>query len=243
MSCNKNIWVLENDPNYLFIYKKILNPHYNTMYFSTIAEFNMTLVNHGPRPDLIIADISLSDGCFLQMNVEDSIKNSHLHYPFIIVSLLNNVNIIRYCFEEGAIDYLAKPFQENEFFVKIERIIKAIDKHDILKPQKQNNDKMNNSNIIDYYEKKTKSILGKLTKKERLIMEFFIENSNKITNRNELTNHLWNKITVHPKTLDVHLYNLRKKIRAFNMDIISADYGGWQLQSPCKNKSTMVTIQ
>ena len=41
----------------------------------------------------------------------------------------------------------------------------------------------------------------------------------KTLHRNEIVKIIWKNIAIHPNTLDVHIYNLRKKLKLFNYSI------------------------
>ena len=41
----------------------------------------------------------------------------------------------------------------------------------------------------------------------------------KTLHRNEIVKVIWKNIAIHPNTLDVHIYNLRKKLKTFDYGI------------------------
>ena len=41
----------------------------------------------------------------------------------------------------------------------------------------------------------------------------------KTLHRNEIVKIIWRNIAIHPNTLDVHIYNLRKKLKDYNYGI------------------------
>ena len=47
--------------------------------------------------------------------------------PTFIVSSVDDLDVMRFCFKEGVLDYLTKPFRPNELLVKIENIFKKED--------------------------------------------------------------------------------------------------------------------
>lgn len=58
-----------------------------------------------------------------------------------------------------------------------------------------------------------------LTTKENKILDALFEKGNQGLTRSELIEVGWNNLNVYHKTLDVHLFNLRKKIQALKLEI------------------------
>ena len=111
---------------------------------------------------------------------------------------------MRVAFEAGAIDYILKPFNYNEIYAKVEKHLKKIEERN--------------------YET-TKSLealnldLSVFTNKEIKIIESFNIKEDKTLHRNEIVKIIWKNIAIHPNTLDVHIYNLRKKLKTFGYGI------------------------
>jgi DNA-binding winged helix-turn-helix (wHTH) protein len=61
--------------------------------------------------------------------------------------------------------------------------------------------------------------LAIFTNKEIKIIESFNIKEDKTLHRNEIVKIIWKNIAIHPNTLDVHIYNLRKKLKTFNYGI------------------------
>ncbi len=64
-----------------------------------------------------------------------------------------------------------------------------------------------------------------LTRKEQQLFDFFISHPQGV-NRQELMTLCWKDLTVHPKTLDVHLFNLRQKLETVGAAICFLE-GKW----------------
>ncbi len=205
-NANKLIWVLEDDPGCLFVYQDMLDQSYKTRYFDRLDNFSSALREEGSKPDLVVADLTLKDGCFLNFLAAAEEKKL-LATPFIVVSASTDIDALRFCFDEGALDYLTKPFKKTEFIVKLERLL---------------------GNKVAY-EGKDKQPELKLTKTEQEIMQLFIGAPQRTLKRSEIVEAIWGDIIVHPKTLDVHLYNLRKKLQNQGMSIVCREPGTWIL--------------
>jgi DNA-binding winged helix-turn-helix (wHTH) protein len=48
-------------------------------------------------------------------------------------------------------------------------------------------------------------------------------------NRKDILKKVWGATSVHPKTVDVHLYNLRRKLDPLGFQITSHGPGQWKL--------------
>ena len=59
-----------------------------------------------------------------------------------------------------------------------------------------------------------------LTFREHQIMTIFLSRTDRAIKRDDLYAALWSKATVNRKTLDVHLFNFRLKLRPFSYDVL-----------------------
>lgn len=213
MNGRSRVWILEDDPGCIFVYGQVLGPVYDTKIFSAIKDFRVALAaaDAKSRPHLLIADLMLSDGSFLDFIDSDESK-SLFEIPFLVISSLDDVETLRFCLEEGAIDYLVKPFKKNELTVKTERAL--------LRPSSKKDPEMNAI---------AEKIRETLTKKEVDILEIFLKSPEKCARKRELESKVWQNTRVHPKSLHVHLYNLRKKISKYGLSIEHRSGGEWVL--------------
>ncbi|MBL6991857.1 MAG: winged helix-turn-helix domain-containing protein [Bacteriovoracaceae bacterium] len=213
------LWIIEEDSDCAFIYQQILDIRYKTTYFDSIINFenNITSLQTSDYPDLLVLNLGLNNFNLLHM-----LKKEYFQYlNFIVVSCLDDLDLLRFCFQKGAKDYIIKPFKKNEIIVKIERSLPCnLDTH---KFENLNDD----DNIIEKWD------LNDLTQKEMNMLKFFLKSKNKIVYRSEIVESIWKNIKVHPKALDVHLHNLRKKISKTGLQIRSCPTGGWTLLEDC----------
>ncbi|HLD99339.1 MAG TPA: response regulator transcription factor [Bdellovibrionota bacterium] len=223
MIAEKRIWILEDDPGVKFVYDEILGIRYKVLYFTALAEFRRALLESpaAEKPELVIADITLPDGCFLHFLSSEEVTNL-FETPFIIISSMNDVDALRFCFEEGALDYIIKPFQKSELIVKVERALKrnAVKPPAVEDPWAER--------ILE----RLPATYGKvphLTLKEHEILSLFLEAKDYTLSRHEIVKRVWGNVKVYPKTLDVHLYNLRRKIHETGMKIKANGLGRWTL--------------
>ncbi len=218
LAVDKEIWILEDDKGCQFVYEQTLDHRYKTRYFSKISDFQENLTNTEVSPALIIADLMLDDGNFMSY-LNESKDNKLMVVPFIIVSSIDDIDALRFCFMEGALDYLTKPFKKNELIVKIENILSGASMRSSNSVQAH---KMMN---LDGHE------IESLTSKQKQLLSLFLSSPGRVVSRDDILEQVWGDTSVHPKTVDVHLYNLRRKLNEYGYIIKSEGGGKWSLIS------------
>lgn len=199
------IWILDNDPDCIALYQQTLGLQYMVRAFESVDDFIEALVLHEP-PRLLISDPQRTRGSF--SDAFKRVRNasgSSLRLPeFMIVSDYDDLDLMRFYLKAGARDYLLKPIRPNELVAKVERILLQISNREVLILR----------NDLDGIQ------INDLTFREHQMMTIFLSRPNRSVPREELHNAIWNKVTVNRKTLDVHLFNLRRKLRPNGYDII-----------------------
>ena len=211
----KQIWILEDDPGCRFVYQEILGPLYEVVFFDALKDFQKRLEKfklHHFNDILIIADLTLKDGHFMSLLKDTGWLNNK---AFIVVSSDEEMDSIRTAFRGGALDYLTKPFKKSELVVKIENIFQQIEKR--LEREQEV--------YLDGH------MISNLTGKQVALLKLFLENDIREVERQDILQNVWGDMTVHPKTVDVHLYNLRRKIHPYGYLIRSEGGGRWRLLS------------
>jgi DNA-binding response OmpR family regulator len=211
------IWIIEDDIGCQFVYEQILKRDFNIVYFSTLAAFkNEVATPIKSSPILLIADLILPDGNFLDFLASDYRRSLAIDIPLIVVSSDDDVDTLRLCFKKGVDDYLTKPFRKNELLVKVEAILRGRSTFGgTIKPKV----------TIDG------QIIEGLTSKESKLLMLFLEHEERQTNREVIIEKVWGGRAIHPKTIDVHLYNLRRKLSPYGQIIKSIGQGRWLLMS------------
>ncbi|HXH75627.1 MAG TPA: winged helix-turn-helix domain-containing protein [Bacteriovoracaceae bacterium] len=210
MAANK-ILIIEDNADYCFFYEDLLGKENALTMIPSIAKLETHLqLNDLESYDVVLADLLLDDGFFLDW-ISKTNSNLMEKVPCIIVSSLEDLNILRSSFEWGAADYLIKPFRKNEILAKVEKARRNF----VLKPQVELEDR--------------------LTSIESRIFRLFSEHIDQHLGREEIISEVWKKVKVEPKTVDVHLSNLRKKLHGFPWTI-ETDEKGWKLTRTVKLK-------
>jgi len=205
----KQIWIIEDDLGAQFVYREILGMHYQLHFIQDLKEYEKS--NLLPAPDLLIADLKLGDRNFMEVfdgSNEGAVLKSLL-YPVIIVSSVDDLEILRRCFKEGARDYLTKPFHKNELWIKVDRALaETSNRTDAFKIDFANLRVLRNG-------KKP----ADLTAKELQILSVLNGVTGQAVSRRQIETEVWRNVRVTPKTLDVHLVKLRRKLAPLDLEI------------------------
>ena len=219
INVNKSIWIVEDDLLIQGVYTDVLSSTYTLLSITSFAEFSHS-IELKPLPDLIILDLLFPEGHILQnFSQFGRVLNQ---VPFLVVSGLGEVEIVRKSLEIGAVDFLSKPFNQAEILVKIERLL-------LRQPQDLSHKKLISLDPIDMSFKTSLGGATKLTSTEYRILSLFLEAENATMTRDELYAALWKDATVSKKTLDVHLSNIRQKLLPHSW-VLSAKGGNFRIE-------------
>jgi len=157
--------------------------------------------------DIVLLDLNLPklDG----MDILRDFRKENLETPVIILSARIGLDDKINGLDEGANDYLTKPFH----FKELEARIRSLTRRNFV----QKNTVLKLGELI--YDTKTKevSINGeviKLTRKESGILEYMLINQEKIISQEELIEHVWDtNADEFSGSVRVHISSLRKKLK------------------------------
>ena len=208
---NPQLWIIEDDPAFQFVYEETLGAAYSLTIHPSIKAFTDALSDtNRPLPALLIADVRLPDRTFLSF-LESAEAQSLSRLPYIVVSAFDDVEVLESCYQRGALDFITKPFGRNELLFKVGRFLSnaAVDdlKSDTLLVKNGLIPLQRKGNVVP------------LTNKEHQIIAMFQEADSQTLTRSELLLKVWGKTKSQTKTLDVHLHNLRKKISSIGLKI------------------------
>ena len=172
--------------------------------------------------DCIILDIMLPDGNGI--NLLRLIKKEEIQSSVIIISAKDSLDFKVTGLDEGADDYITKPFPLPELYSRIKAVTRRNSKS-------ASNNLQFNEICIDLLSMETKihSTPIVLTRKETNLLIYFLNNQNRILSRQAIAAHLWGDYTDNLDNFDFvyqHVKNVRKKITdAGGQDYISTVYG------------------
>lgn len=177
--------------------------------------------------DLILLDRMLPeiDG----LSILRSVRQNHISTPVILTTALGTVNDRIGGLDCGADDYLVKPYDISELLARIRALSrrpKIFSGHQSLSFQ----------DIC--FNTDTRMLCGnekeeKLTRRESLLMEFFLRNPGKTLTREQLFSRVWGPDgLVEDGNLDTYIYFLRKHLRTLKSPVsITTVHGvGYRLE-------------
>jgi len=214
----QKIWVLEDDPSAQFVYKEILSSEYELVVFSNMPEFLAKFTDtNADRPALLIADLKIADADFSEFLKQ---YGKRLDQPFLVVSSVDEAHVVNDCFEGGCLDFISKPFGKGELLAKISRILAQ----GTLVPARDIKMDPRTMTIQSGGQESPH-----LTSKEFQIVAHLIDDANATLPRQVIIDRVWFNLRVSPKTFDVHLVNLRRKLNTIGLDIRYVPPGLYQL--------------
>ncbi len=158
-------------------------------------------LNTNPKIDLIILDVTLSDGNGI--NFLDEIK----HIPTIFLTADDEEDDIVKCLNNGAEDYITKPFSTKELLARVNKILLRNKNKSIIK-------------VRDIYFDMDKMIVKKddkiieLTPLELKLLQILFLNLNKVVSRNTILDTILENTGnyVDDHTVTVYFNRLREKL-------------------------------
>lgn len=181
--------------------------NFNLVYKSSLKGAKEYLMEN--KPNIIVLDISLPDGngyIFYKNNIKEE------KIPTIFLTANDDEDNIVNCLEDGAEDYITKPFSTRELVARINRILSKNKSNNIIKVE----DITFDLDKMEVYKSNEKI---NLTSLELKILSLLFGNVNKVVTRNYIIENIW-KWTgndVNDNTVTVYLKRIREKL---NSDII-----------------------
>lgn len=179
--------------------------------------------------DLILLDRMLPeiDG----LSILRSIRQNHLTVPVILTTALDTVNDRIDGLDCGADDYLIKPYAIEELMARIRALSR--------RPQAfQEHQDFSYLDIRFTPDNRILSSHGneiQLSKREALLLEFFLRNPEQTLAREQIFSRVWGPDgTVEDGNLDTYIYFLRKHLRSLkSQTVISTVHGlGYRMEGP-----------
>ena len=168
--------------------------------FGTVKAFEDAVAD--TLPSIAVLDIMLPDGNGL--DVLTRLKKRHPEVYCIMLSALGKESDKVTGLNLGADDYIAKPFGILEFSAKIAAVFRRMKKKPAV---------LTVGDIVMDCEKMTVTISGKdvtLSGKEFKLLQYSLENPDKVLTRDELLSNVWGYEGGETRTIDNYVSHLRK---------------------------------
>lgn len=172
--------------------------------------------------DLIILDIMLPEMNGLEVCKAIRLENQNV--PILFLTALGTPENIVLGLENGADDYLVKPFKFIELVARIKNLLRRLDGKSLANNQPKVNNKdmyfFADVTINDYAKTVTRGEKEiSLTSTEYKLLHYFVKNKNKVLSRQEILEAVWGvDYDLGTNVVDVYVNYLRKK-----MDLNSDD--------------------
>lgn len=211
----KKILVVEDETHVVsFIKKGLTEENFEvTVAFDGKTGLQLALNSHY---DFIILDIMLPEMNGLE--VCKNIRKENQQVPILFLTALGTSENIVLGLENGADDYLVKPFKFIELVARIKSLLRRTEdistshKEDII--QQDYIHTFKEIVLNDYTKKVTKSNEDiSLTTKEYKLFFYFLQNKNKVLSRMDILEAVWGvEYDLGTNVVDVYVNYLRKKI-------------------------------
>jgi len=172
--------------------------------------------------NLIILDIKLPG-----MNGYElckTIRGMDARVPVVMLTAMNAVEEKIEGFEMGADDYISKPFDFRELLVRVRALLKRIYSTVTTGTELRAGDLIMN---LDTKEVTRNGISISLTAKEFQLLEYFLQNKNRVLSRADIALNVWDiDFDSGTNVIDVYVNYLRKKIdKRFETPLIHTQVG------------------
>jgi DNA-binding response OmpR family regulator len=164
--------------------------------------------------DLVILDYSMPEknGAV----VVQEIRGAGLATPIMLLSVIDDMEKKVAILENGADDYVEKPFTYAEISARVRAILR--------RPPEIRQNIMTVGGIILDINKHTATLDGLplyLTRKEFNLLRYLISNRDLVLSRSMIMEHVWNADSdPFSNTIEAHITNLRKKLHGGNREYI-----------------------
>lgn len=216
------ILIIEDDTRVAELIKRSLE---ELDYVVTVAQDGSLGKNLALNKDfqLIITDVVLPKISGIELCKE--LKKSIPETPIIMLTALGTTDDKMDGFDAGADDYLVKPFDLRELHARIRVLLKRNDKKTNLQDQI-----LKHADLVVNIKTKIvtrNNIEINLTPKEFNLLEYMINNSDRVLSRSEIAEKVWNThFDTGTNFIDVYINYLRKKIdKGFKSKLIHTKSG------------------
>ncbi|MBP3615273.1 MAG: response regulator transcription factor [Alphaproteobacteria bacterium] len=200
-----HLLVVDDDDRIRSLLQKYL---FENNYLITVAKdaIDAELLLKNIKYDLIITDKMMPEKDGVEF-VKD-IRNLNNNTPVIMLTAMGDIENKIQGFENGVDDYIAKPFEPKELLFRIANILKRT-KQIVSDTIKFGDFSFNKKSEV----LKKNDMVVKLTTEQQKIMNFFMDNIDKVITREEFVKILDSS---DERSIDVAITRLRKKIETEN---------------------------
>ena len=180
------------------------------------------------RFDLTIIDIVLAEGTGFELLAQIRQKPTLQNLPVIFLTSKANPSDKVLAFAVGADDYIVKPFEPLELRARVDAKLKRMNEPQIVRGQFR----LNLGTQQAFIQSDAQETEAELTPNEFKLLAYFLINEGQILSREKILNSVWGQsLHVTDRTIDTHVYALRKKLGG-SASCISSVFGeGYRFQT------------
>ena len=225
-----NILLVEDDKDLREIVVEILSHQDLTVWEASSGQAAIKVLSHSV-PDLIILDQHLPDMLGTEVLAAFKIHPVAKHAPIIFLSGKGDQHTITTALDEGADDYITKPFDGKIFLSRVNAVLRRA------YPNSKSRRFIYFDNIIlDLREQHVR--IGNdrldLTNTEFNIFKTLLADKGDIVSRQEIIEKVLGGVSVTSRTVDVHVCSLRRKLKAVGKSIQTVRGRGYRLVQDLK---------
>lgn len=223
----RRILIIDDDLENLSVLTDMLTGNFEPLTASSGRDGIRIAVSE--QPDVVLLDVNMPEMDGFEVCKRLREQPSTRQIPIIMLTTASALDSRVKGLDLGADDYVTKPFQVKELIARVNARIRRFDVE-----QKQSGELAVGNLKLD-----PKScqvwIEGdsvRLTQMEFELLRYFLERPNQVIPRNKLLGDLWPDAVVTDRTVDTHVANLRKKIKAFTYPLTTIYGAGYILKIP-----------
>ena len=210
MEEKKTILIVEDDADInALLHTALTKAGYDTIQAYSGTEGKLVVGMHERKIDLILLDLMLPG-----MSGEELLSTIRAQgqTPVIVLTAKDELDDKISVLSEGADDYITKPFEIPEVLVRIQVQLRHAGK------EKESDRIVYRDMILDRTTRQIticNTVLPKVTKQEFAILELLLRHPKQVFSKEDIFEYAWDEPYIgETKTLDVHISNIRKKIKA-----------------------------
>ncbi len=206
----KKIFILDDEPDIVNLIKiNLEKAGFQVKGFTFYKDlFNSLLTK---TPDLIVLDLMMPKMDGMEVFKKLRMNHKYQNIPVIMLTAKSDEVDKIIGLEMGADDYITKPFSPRELIARIKNILKRFGGSKLSEKISLGDKITINPHTYDVIVEDTKI---KLTTAEFKILQLLMSKPGWVFSRDQILEYLWgNEKAVIDRTVDVHITNLRKKIK------------------------------
>lgn len=181
--------------------------------------------------DLIILDVMLPNMSGFQ--ILNKLRTDNINSKIIMLTARSTIEDKLNGLENGADDYLTKPFHMDELVARVNIQLKRNNNNNLLF-----GDLVLNTTTLKVTCTKTNEVV-ELIKKEFQLLEYFINNPNQVLSKEQIYDRVWGiENEIESNNLEAYLSFIRKKLRAIESKVVIKSVRGIGYKIEYGNKET-----